>query len=65
MRAYMLGQFEFLGLQAEKDFFTRKAISWALRDHARRQPDAVRAFLAQHAEQLSGLTRREASKHLG
>lgn len=54
-----------LALASEKDFFIRKAIGWALRDHARHQPDAVRAFLAQHAQQLSGLTRREAGKHLG
>jgi 3-methyladenine DNA glycosylase AlkD len=53
-----------LSLAPEKDFFIRKAIGWALRDHARSQPDAVRAFLARHAEQLSGLTRREAGKHL-
>ena len=54
-----------LTLATEKDFFIRKAIGWALRDHARTQPDAVRAFLARHGEQLSGLTRREAGKHLG
>ena len=53
-----------LTLAPEKDFFIRKAIGWALRDHARTQPDAVRAFLARYAEQLSGLTRREAGKHL-
>jgi 3-methyladenine DNA glycosylase AlkD len=54
-----------LSLAPEKDFFIRKAIGWALRDHARTQPDAVRDFLARHADQLSGLTRREAGKHLG
>jgi 3-methyladenine DNA glycosylase AlkD len=54
-----------LTLAGETDFFIRKAIGWALRDHARTQPDAVRQFLSQHAEQLSGLTRREAGKHLG
>lgn len=54
-----------LALAPEKDFFIRKAIGWALRDHARQQPDAVRAFLAQHTDRLSGLTRREAGKHLG
>jgi 3-methyladenine DNA glycosylase AlkD len=54
-----------LTLAPETDFFIRKAIGWALRDHARTQPEAVRAFLARHAEQLSGLTRREAGKHLG
>jgi len=54
-----------LTLACEKDFFIRKAIGWALRDHARTQPDAVRDFLARHVESLSGLTHREAAKHLG
>ncbi len=54
-----------LALAGETDFFIRKAIGWALRDHARTQPEAVRCFLAQHANQFSGLTRREAGKHLG
>ena len=53
-----------LTLAPEPDFFIRKAIGWALRDHARTRPEAVRAFLAQHAQSLSGLTRREAGKHL-
>ena len=51
--------------QLEEEFFIRKAIGWALRDHARTQPEAVRTFLIEHASQLSGLTRREAGKHLG
>ena len=54
-----------LALAPETDFFIRKAIGWALRDHARSQPEAVRNFLAQHENQFSGLTRREAGKHLG
>jgi 3-methyladenine DNA glycosylase AlkD len=54
-----------LTLAPEKDFFIRKAIGWALRDHARTRPDAVRVFLVQHADRLSGLTLREAGKHLG
>jgi 3-methyladenine DNA glycosylase AlkD len=54
-----------LALAPEKDFFIRKAIGWALRDHARVQPQAVRQFLQRHSGQLSGLTRREAGKHLG
>lgn len=45
------------------DFFLRKAIGWALRDYARTDPDWVRAFLVTH--QLSPLSVREASKHLG
>jgi 3-methyladenine DNA glycosylase AlkD len=54
-----------LALAPETDFFIRKATGWALRDHARTRPEAVRAFLLQHAQRLSGLTRREAGKHLG
>lgn len=54
-----------LALAPETDFFIRKAAGWALRDHARTRPEAVRAFLSQHAQRLSGLTRREAGKHLG
>jgi 3-methyladenine DNA glycosylase AlkD len=35
-----------------------------LRTYARVNPDAVRAFVAAHEDELSGLTRREAMKHL-
>lgn len=48
----------------EKSFWIRKAIGWALRSHARTDADAVRAFLAEHDQMLSGLSKREASKHL-
>jgi 3-methyladenine DNA glycosylase AlkD len=54
-----------LALSPETEFFIRKAIGWALRDYARTQPEAVRAFLVAHGHVLSGLTRREAGKHLG
>lgn len=54
-----------LALAPETDFFIRKAIGWALRDYARTRPETVRAFLSEHAQRLSGLTRREAGKHLG
>ena len=47
------------------DFFLRKAIGWALRQHARTDPDWVRAFVAAHGDRISGLSRREALKHLG
>jgi 3-methyladenine DNA glycosylase AlkD len=46
------------------EFFIRKAIGWALRDHARADPDWVRAFVDAHPS-LSPLSRREAMKHLG
>jgi 3-methyladenine DNA glycosylase AlkD len=48
----------------EKEFFIRKAIGWALREYARVNPEAVRGFLRDHEAQLSGLSRREAGKHL-
>lgn len=53
-----------LTLAPETDFFIRKAIGWALRDHARTRPQAVRGFLKKHQSVLSGLTQREAGKHL-
>lgn len=46
----------------DREFFIRKAIGWALRAYARTDPDWVRAFVAAH--ELSGLSRREALKHL-
>jgi len=49
---------------ADRDFFIRKAIGWALRDNARVAPDWVRAFVDAHAGELSGLSRREATRHL-
>ena len=45
-------------------FWIRKAAGWALRQHARTDPDWVRAFVEEHDGRLSGLTRREALKHL-
>lgn len=48
----------------ETDFFIRKAIGWALREYAKTNPQAVRAFVDKNADQLSGLSRREATKHL-
>lgn len=46
------------------DFFVRKAIGWALREYGRTNPGAVRAFVSTHAGDLSGLSVREALKHL-
>ena len=47
-----------------REFFVRKAIGWALRQHARVDPKWVRAFVDARGERLSGLSRREALKHL-
>ncbi|GAA3715961.1 DNA alkylation repair protein [Microlunatus aurantiacus] len=49
---------------ADREFFIRKAIGWALRQHARVDPDWVRGFVAEHEDRMSGLSRREATKHL-
>lgn len=49
---------------ASTEFFIRKALGWALRQHARVDPEAVRAYVASHSDRLSGLTRREALKRL-
>ena len=46
------------------EFFIRKAIGWALRQYARTDPAWVLAFVAERGDLLSGLTRREALKHL-
>jgi len=48
----------------DTSFWLRKAIGWALRDHARTDPDWVRAEVARLGDRLSGLSRREATKHL-
>ena len=47
---------------ADKDFFIRKAIGWALRYHARTDARAVVEFVAEHPE-LSNLSKKEALKH--
>lgn len=49
---------------AEKEFFLRKAIGWALRAYARVDPGEVRRYVAQNEDRLSGLSKREALKHL-
>lgn len=47
---------------ADREFFIRKAIGWALREFARVDPDWVRAYVEGHP--LSPLSTREALKHL-
>jgi len=49
---------------ADTEFFVRKAIGWALREYSRTDPAAVRRFVAEHDRELSGLSRREAVRHL-
>ncbi|MGH2393571.1 MAG: DNA alkylation repair protein [Candidatus Limnocylindria bacterium] len=49
----------------EKEFFIRKAIGWALREHAKTDPESVARFVSDHRDVLSALSYREATKHIG
>ena len=53
-----------LASAADRCFFLRKAIGWALREYAKTDPAWVRAFVDAHVDRLSPLSRREALKHL-
>lgn len=46
------------------DLFARKAIGWALRQHACSDPAWVRAYVDANRDRLSLLSVREALKHL-
>jgi len=50
---------------ADREFFIRKAIGWALRQDAKRFPERVEMFVRQNEDRLSGLSRREALKGIG
>lgn len=47
-----------------REFFLRKAIGWALRDLSRHDPTWVLAFVREHREALSPLSKREALRVL-
>jgi 3-methyladenine DNA glycosylase AlkD len=47
----------------ERNFFVRKAIGWALREYSKTAPAAVAAYVADHEQELSPLSRREALKY--
>jgi 3-methyladenine DNA glycosylase AlkD len=51
-------------LASENEFFIRKAIGWALRNYARWNPQAVKRYVKRNEQHLSGLSVREALKHL-
>lgn len=48
----------------DREFFIRKAIGWALRQVAWRQPDEVVRYVQANASRLSGLSKREALKNV-
>lgn len=48
----------------EKEFFIRKAIGWVLRDVSRTRPELVVSWLTPRLTRCSGVTFREAVRHL-
>jgi 3-methyladenine DNA glycosylase AlkD len=46
------------------EFFLRKAIGWALREYTHVDADAVSRYVRQNEARLSGLSKREALKHV-
>jgi len=50
---------------ADREFFIRKAIGWALREFAKTSPEWVADFVARHGQELSPLSRREALRRIG
>ena len=50
------------GSIGDKNFFARKAIGWALREHARFDADGVIAYVRANATRLAPLSKREALK---
>lgn len=63
------GDFERFGRYADaqledKEFFIRKAIGWVLREVSKKRPELVVEWLKPRASRASGLTFREATKHL-
>ena len=49
---------------ASKEFFLRKAMGWALREVAWRDPKEVKRYVKAHDAELSGLSKREALKNV-
>ena len=48
------------GAVADPAWFMQKAVAWWLRELSRPDPDRVRAFIAQHGDQMKPFARREA-----
>lgn len=47
-----------------REFFIRKAVGWALRDASAAHPEWVRNYVDQHAQRLSPLSTKEATRRL-
>ncbi len=52
------------GYVPDRDWFIQKAVGWWLRDLSKRDPERVRAFLAEHGAAMKPFARREASRYL-
>src|SRR6185503_2880246 len=50
---------------ADREFFIRKAIGWALRQYAWTNPREVQRYVRANRDRLSGLSVREALKNVG
>ncbi len=48
----------------ETEFFIRKAIGWVLRETSKKRPELVREWVTPRLHDMSGTTRREATKYL-
>jgi 3-methyladenine DNA glycosylase AlkD len=51
-------------LAEDRQWFIQKAIGWQLRELSKRNPERVRRFLKEHGPKLTGVARREATRHL-
>jgi 3-methyladenine DNA glycosylase AlkD len=49
---------------AEREFFIRKAIGWVLREISRHDPGWVTSWTERHLGEISGVTFREAVRHV-
>lgn len=48
----------------DPEWFIQKSVAWWLRDLSKRDPDRVRAFMAENGRQMKPFARREAEKYL-
>ncbi|WP_433464642.1 DNA alkylation repair protein [Spirillospora sp. CA-128828] len=51
-------------LIAEREFFIRKALGWVLRELSKKDPEWVAAWVEPRVDTISGVTLREAIRHL-
>ncbi len=52
------------GYVADRDWFIQKAVAWWLRDLSKRDPERVRAFLAEHGTAMKPFAAKEAARFL-